>query len=100
MAGLGVLLFDLSLSGGVIGGNVWSTLNGHYNTSPKLGISGRRKYSIFSIIRGLVSKRKKHIAKSSTEPLGIDPMNKLAQKLDPHSQHLVIAEITDETTRP
>ncbi len=47
--------------------------------------------------RGLVAKRKKRIAKSSAEPVGIDPMNKLAQQLHPHSQHLVIAEIKDET---
>ena len=47
--------------------------------------------------RGLVPRRKKRIAKSSAEPVGLDPMNKLAQQLHPDSQHLVIAEIRDET---
>jgi ferredoxin-NADP reductase len=47
--------------------------------------------------RGLVPKRKKRIAKSSAEPLGLDPMNKLARQLHPDSQRLVIAEIRDET---
>lgn len=47
--------------------------------------------------RGLVPGRKKRIAKSSAEPLGLDPMNKLAQQLHPDIQHLAIAEIKDET---
>ena len=47
--------------------------------------------------RGLVSKRKKRIAKSSAKPVGQDPMNKLAQQLHPDSQRLVIAAIRDET---
>jgi hypothetical protein len=46
--------------------------------------------------RGLVPKRKKRIAKSPAEPVGLDAMNKLAQQLHPDSQHLVIAEIRDE----
>ena len=47
--------------------------------------------------RGLVPRRKKRIARSSAEPLGLDPMNRLAQQLHPDVQHLVIAEIRDET---
>ncbi len=47
--------------------------------------------------RGLVPGRKKRIARSSAEPLDLDPMNKLAQKLHPHSQHLMIAAVRDET---
>ena len=45
----------------------------------------------------LVPKRKKRFAKSSAEPRGIDPMNKLAGQLHPHNQYLQIAEIKDET---
>jgi ferredoxin-NADP reductase len=47
--------------------------------------------------RGLVPGRKKRIARSLAEPLGLDPMNKLAQKLHPDIQHLAIAGIKDET---
>jgi ferredoxin-NADP reductase len=47
--------------------------------------------------RGLVSTRKKRFAKSPAQPLGLDPMNKLARQLHPDSQHLVIAEVRDET---
>ncbi|MGD9100752.1 MAG: flavin reductase family protein, partial [Anaerolineae bacterium] len=47
--------------------------------------------------RRLVPKRKKRIAKSSPQPLGVDPMNKLARQLHPQRQHLVIAAIKDET---
>jgi len=47
--------------------------------------------------RGLVPKRKKYIARASAEPLGLDPMNKLALQLHPDSQHLVATEIRDET---
>ncbi len=47
--------------------------------------------------RRLVPKRKKRIAKSSAQPVGLDAMNRLAQQLHPDSQHLVIAEIRDET---
>jgi ferredoxin-NADP reductase len=47
--------------------------------------------------RGLVPGRKKRIARSSTEPLDLDPMNKLAQQLHPDIQRLVIAEIRGET---
>jgi ferredoxin-NADP reductase len=47
--------------------------------------------------RRLVPKRKKRFARASPEPLGLDPMNKLAQQLHPDNQHLMIAEIRDET---
>ena len=47
--------------------------------------------------RGLVPKRKKRIARASAEPMGLDPMNRLAQQLHPDSQHLVVAGIRDET---
>ena len=47
--------------------------------------------------RRLVPKRKKRIARSSAEALGLDPINKLARRLHPDSQHLLIAEIRDET---
>ncbi len=47
--------------------------------------------------RGLASKRKQRIAKASAEPLGLDPMNRLAQQLHPDSQHMVIAEVREET---
>lgn len=47
--------------------------------------------------RRLVPKRKKRIARSSPGALDLDPMNKLARRLHPNSQHLVIAEIRDET---
>ena len=47
--------------------------------------------------RRLVPKRKKRFARASAEPLGLDPMNKLAQQLPPDNQHLMIAEIRDET---
>ena len=47
--------------------------------------------------RRLVPKRKKRFARASAEPLGLDPMNKLAQQLHPDNQHLMIAGIRDET---
>jgi ferredoxin-NADP reductase len=47
--------------------------------------------------RRLVPKRKKRFARASAEPLGLDPMNKLAQQLHPDNQLLVIAGIRDET---
>jgi ferredoxin-NADP reductase len=47
--------------------------------------------------RKLVPKRKKRIARSSAGTLDLDPMNRLARRLHPDSQHLVIAEIRDET---
>ena len=47
--------------------------------------------------RGLLPKRKKRIARSSAEPLGLDPMNALARQLHPDSQHLAISEVRDET---
>ena len=47
--------------------------------------------------RGLVPGRKKRIARALAEPMGLDPMNKLARQLHPDRQHLVIAEIRDET---
>jgi ferredoxin-NADP reductase len=47
--------------------------------------------------RRLVPKRKKRFARASAEPLGLDPMNRLAQQLHPDNQHLVIAGIRDET---
>jgi ferredoxin-NADP reductase len=40
--------------------------------------------------RGLVPKRKKRFARSSAQPLGLDPVNVLAQQLHPESQSLVI----------
>ncbi|MBW1685167.1 MAG: iron-sulfur cluster-binding domain-containing protein [Deltaproteobacteria bacterium] len=47
--------------------------------------------------RRLVPKRKKRIARSSAGALGLDPINKLARRLHPDSQHLLIAAIRDET---
>jgi ferredoxin-NADP reductase len=47
--------------------------------------------------RGLAPKRKKRIARASAEPMGLDPMNKLALQLHPDSQHLVVADIREET---
>lgn len=47
--------------------------------------------------RRLAPGRKKRIARASAEPLGLDPMNKLAQQLHPDNQHLLIAGIRDET---
>ena len=47
--------------------------------------------------RRLVPKRKKRIARSSAGALAVDPINKLAQRLHPDSQHLLIAAISDET---
>jgi len=47
--------------------------------------------------RRLVPGRKKRIARASAEPLGLDPMNELAQQLHPDNQHLLIAGIRDET---
>jgi ferredoxin-NADP reductase len=45
----------------------------------------------------LVARRKKRIARSSAEFLGLDPINKLARRLHPDSQHLLIAAIKNET---
>jgi ferredoxin-NADP reductase len=47
--------------------------------------------------RRLVPTRQKRFARASAEPLGLDPMNRLAQQLHPDRQQLVIAEIRDET---
>ncbi len=47
--------------------------------------------------KGLVPKRKKRFAKSPARAVGVDPMNKLARRLHPAAQHLVVAEIKDET---
>jgi len=47
--------------------------------------------------RKLVPKRKKRIARSAARALDLDPMNELARRLHPDSQHLVIADIRDET---
>jgi len=47
--------------------------------------------------KGLVPRRKKRIAQAPAEPLGLDPMHRLARRLHPESQHLAIAEIRDET---
>jgi ferredoxin-NADP reductase len=47
--------------------------------------------------RGLVPKRERRIARATADPLGLDPMNRLAQRLHPDSQYLTIAEIRDET---
>lgn len=47
--------------------------------------------------RGLVPKRQKRFAKASAEPLEPDAMNRLAQRLHPECQHLVIARVADQT---
>ena len=47
--------------------------------------------------RGLVPKRQKRIKKSAPQPVGLDPMNRLARQLHPERQQLVIADIRDET---
>jgi ferredoxin-NADP reductase len=47
--------------------------------------------------RKLVPRRRKYIARSSPGPLDVDPMNRLARRLHPDIQHLVIADIRDET---
>jgi len=47
--------------------------------------------------RRLVSTRQRRFAKSPAQPLGLDPMNKLARQLHPDSQRLLIAEVRDET---
>jgi ferredoxin-NADP reductase len=47
--------------------------------------------------RGLVGKRQKRFAKAPATRLGLDPMNKLARQLHPEVQHLVIADVRDET---
>lgn len=51
--------------------------------------------------RGLVSKRRKTISRSSTQPLGPSPVNVLAGRLHPEAQGLVIREVREEsaTTR-
>jgi ferredoxin-NADP reductase len=48
--------------------------------------------------RGLVPWRRKRFAQAPAEPLGLDPMNKLAQQLHPDRQQLVIAAKRDETS--
>jgi ferredoxin-NADP reductase len=45
----------------------------------------------------LVPKRKKRIARSPAGALDLDPINRLARRLHPDIQHMVIAEIRDET---
>ena len=47
--------------------------------------------------RKLVPERKKRIARSSAAVLDLDPMNRLARRLHPENQNLVIADIRDET---
>ena len=47
--------------------------------------------------RRLIPQRKKRIARSSTKPLDMDPVNDLARRLHPDRQALVIADIRDET---
>ena len=47
--------------------------------------------------KGLVSRRKKRIARAPAAPMGLDPMNKLARRLHPDRQHLVIADVREET---
>lgn len=47
--------------------------------------------------RGLLSKRKKRIARSSDQPIPLDPINELARQLHPERLPVVIAEIQDET---
>jgi ferredoxin-NADP reductase len=47
--------------------------------------------------RGLTSKRKRRFAKAPAEPIGVDPMNKLARQLHPDRQRLMIADIRGET---
>ncbi|MBN2444076.1 MAG: 2Fe-2S iron-sulfur cluster binding domain-containing protein [Spirochaetales bacterium] len=45
----------------------------------------------------LPSNRKKRIAESPATPSGPDPMNRLARRLHPGTQHLVIGSIIEET---
>jgi ferredoxin-NADP reductase len=47
--------------------------------------------------RRLVPARHKRFAAAPAQPLGKDPMNRLAQQLHPESQSLVVAEVRDET---
>jgi len=47
--------------------------------------------------RRLVPKRRKQISKAPAQPLGLDPMNRLAGQLHPAEQHLVIVDVRDET---
>jgi len=47
--------------------------------------------------RRLVPKRQSRIRKAPPQSLGLDPMNRLAQQLHPERQHLLIADIRQET---
>jgi ferredoxin-NADP reductase len=47
--------------------------------------------------RRLVPTRRKRFAKAPARFLPLDPMNRLARQLHPDRQHLVIAEVRDET---
>jgi ferredoxin-NADP reductase/ferredoxin len=47
--------------------------------------------------RRLLPKRQKRFARASAERLGVGPMNRLARRLHPASQHLLIVGIKDET---
>ena len=47
--------------------------------------------------RRLVPNRQKRIARASAEPIGLDPMNRLARQLHPERQDLMIAEVLDQT---
>ena len=47
--------------------------------------------------RSLVPGRRKRFTHAPAQPLGPAPMNKLAQNLHPERQHLIIADIKDET---
>ena len=47
--------------------------------------------------RSLVPNRRKRIAQAPAQPLGPAPMNKLAHSLHPARQHLIVADVRDET---
>jgi ferredoxin-NADP reductase len=48
--------------------------------------------------RGLVPARRKRFARAPLEIRRSDPMNDLARRLHPHVQHLLVAEVREETT--
>jgi ferredoxin-NADP reductase len=47
--------------------------------------------------RRLVPSRRKRFAKAPAEPQSLAPVNRLAQQLHPNRQHLLIAEVREET---
>jgi ferredoxin-NADP reductase len=47
--------------------------------------------------RQLVPTRRKRIARAPAKPMGLAPMNQLAQQLHPQRQNLVIAQVLDQT---